>query len=114
MMFKTMNAAGLYPPIYFTRATTGRDAVQVLLLNEHRPSIWDQVATYLEEKGTIGNAEVRKIMGTEDILAASKAIKIWVDRGLLEIANPEQGKRVRRYRLSEVDTMPQLFSIEKR
>jgi ATP-dependent DNA helicase RecG len=82
MMMQTMNAAGLYPPLYFTRKTK-----------------------------TIGNAEVRRIMKSDDTLSASKQLKRWVDQGLLAIDNPEAGKRVRRYRLAEVDTTGQLFSF---
>lgn len=114
MMFKTMNAAGLYPPTYLSRATTGRDEVRVILRNENRPTVWDQVADFLDKHGSIGNAEVRQIMGTNDTLAASKAIKEWVARGLLEVANPEAGKRVRRYRLPEADPARPLFSKEER
>lgn len=111
MMMQTMNAAGLYPPLYFTRKTTGRDEVLVVLLNENRPSIWDQVSAYLERNQTIGNAEVRRIMKSDDTLSASKQLKRWVDQGLLAIDNPEAGKRVRRYRLAEFDTTGQLFSF---
>ena len=112
MMFQTMNAAGLYPPIYLTRSTTGRDEVRVLLLNENRPTIWDQVSSYLDKHGSVSNAEVRQIMGSENTLAVSKTLKAWVERGLLEVANPEAGKRSRRYRIPEVDPIPKFFSIE--
>lgn len=111
MMFHTMESVGLYPPLYLTRATTGRDEVQVVLLNENRPTIWDQVYVYLEDHETIGNTEVRQIMGRDDILAASKQIKEWVAHGLLEIANPHEGKRIRRYKLPENDPTPRLFSV---
>jgi len=110
MMFHTMGAAGLYPPLYLTRATTGRDSVTVLLLNEARPTVWDQVCGWLGEHGTIGNAEVRQIMKTEDVLAASRALKGWVDRGLLAVANPHEGKRNRRYKRPEVESLEPLFA----
>src|SRR5690606_11759261 len=112
MMFQTMETAGLYPPLYLTRATTGKDEVRVILLNEGRTGIWDQVADYLRRNGSIGNAELRTIMGSENTLAASKALKTWVDMRLLEIANPGAGKRVRRYKLVESDPLPPLFSGE--
>ncbi len=112
MMFQTMQAAGLYPPLYLTRATTGKDAVRVVLLNENRPTLWDQVSGYLEEHGTIGNAEVRRIMGSDDTLAASKALRQWVEHGLIEIVNPDAGKRVRRYALAEAEPAARLFSEE--
>lgn len=113
MMFKTMEIAGLYPPLYLTRASTGRDEVRVILLNENRPTLWDQVADFLEKRGVITNADVRKILGSENTLAASKSLKEWVDRGLLEVANPEAGKRIRCYRLAEADPTDRLFSKER-
>lgn len=113
MMFQTMNTAGLYPPTYLSRATTGRDEVLVILRNENRPTVWDQVADYLDKHGIIGNAEVRQIMGVADTLAASKALKDWVERGLLEVANPDAGKRVRRYKLPEADPARPLFSGQR-
>jgi len=110
MMFHTMGAAGLYPPVYLTRATTSRDSVTVLLLNETCPTVWNQVCGWLDDHGTIGNAEVRKIMKTEDTLSASKALTGWVGRGLLAVANPHEGKRNRRYNRPEVETLEPLFA----
>ncbi|MCH7720550.1 MAG: putative DNA binding domain-containing protein [Planctomycetes bacterium] len=110
MMFHTMGAAGLYPPQYLTRATTGRDSVTVQLLNEARPTVWDQVCSWLDDHGTIGNAEVRQIMKTDDVLAASKALKGWVERGLLAVANPLGGKRNRRYQRPESEALQPLFA----
>ena len=109
MMFHTMSAAGLYPPQYQTRATTGRDSVTVLLLNEARPTVWDQVCGWLNDHRTIGNAEVRQIMKTDDVLTASKALKGWVERGLLAVANPLEGKRNRRYKRPEGEALESLF-----
>lgn len=110
MMFQTMDAAGLYPPIYLSRETTGRDEVVVILRNENRPTTWNQVEDYLKKHGVIGNTEVRTIMGTTNVLAASKMIRDWVAHGLLEIADPSCGKRNRKYKLPESDTIPILFS----
>jgi ATP-dependent DNA helicase RecG len=97
MMFGTMQASGLYPPLYLTRPHVERESVTVLLLNENRPSAWEQVSDYLDKHGFIGNKEVRQILGTEDVLRASRLLKEWVDRGVLEVANPETGTRIRRY-----------------
>ena len=83
-----------------------------MLLNENRPSLWDLVCNYLDKHGLIGNTEVRRIMGTDSTLAASKVLKDWVSRGLLEVANPEVGKRARKYKLPEVEPARQLFSNE--
>jgi ATP-dependent DNA helicase RecG len=110
MMFSTMDSAGLYPPLYFSRTTTGRDAVLLVLLNNARPSHWDQVSRYLDEHGSIRNAEVRTIMRTENLLKASKALKEWVDRGLLVVANPQAAKQHRRYTRPEQSVAEPLFS----
>jgi ATP-dependent DNA helicase RecG len=110
MMFHTMGAAGLYPPLYRTRATTGRDSVTVLLLNGARPTVWNQVCGWIDDNGTIGNAEVRRIMKTEDTLAASRALKGWVEHGLLAVANPHEGKRNRRYKRPEAESLDPLFA----
>ncbi len=114
MMFQTMNSAGLYPPLYLTRASTGQDTVKVFLLNEARPTVWDQVCKWLDEHGTIGNAEVRRIMNTDDVLTATKALRGWVDRKLLVVANPQEGKRSRRYKRPEDESLSSLFSNRQR
>jgi len=110
MMFQTMDAAGLYPPLYLTRATTGRDNVLVVLLNENRPSVWDQISEYLNKNGSIGNADVRQILRTDNTLRASKLLKSWVERGLLVVANPQAAKQHRRYRRTEAEVIEPLFS----
>jgi len=97
MMIGTMKATGLYPPLYFTRPHTERESVTVILLNENRPSAWEQVSDYVDKHGFIGNKEVRRILGTEDTLRASRLLKEWVERGLLEVANPGRGTRIRFY-----------------
>ena len=98
MMFGTMDEAGLYPPLYSTRPRLDRDAVRVFLLNEHRPSVWQQVSEYLDKNGTINNSDVRKLKQTQDTLGVSKLLKSWVDQGFLEVANPGAGRNVRCYR----------------
>jgi ATP-dependent DNA helicase RecG len=110
MMFGTMRATGLYPPLYLTRPHSERESVTVLLLNENRPSAWEQVSDYVDKHGFIGNKEVRGILGTEDVLRASRFLKEWVNRGLLEVANPEVGNRNRRYAKPGVRSEALLFS----
>jgi ATP-dependent DNA helicase RecG len=110
MMFGTMHQAGLYPPIYVTRPRIEREAVVVHLLNNHRPSTWEQVSQYVDKHGTIGNSEVRQLMGTDDTLRVSKQLKQWVEQGLLVVANPEAGRNVRRYAKPD-NGDPDLFSI---
>lgn len=104
MMFGTMKEAGLYPPLYMTRPKLPREAVRVYLFNQNRPSIWEQVTDYLDKHGSIGNAEIRQLMQTEDTLRASKMLKSWVEQGLLEVSNPDAGRNVRKYRRPTVDT----------
>lgn len=110
MMFGTMHHAGLYPPLYMTRPQTEREVVRVYLLNQNRPSIWEQVSDYIDKHDTIGNAEVRHLLGTTDTLGVSKQLKQWVDQGLLIVANPEAGRNVRRYTKPDADPESDFFS----
>lgn len=110
MMIGTMQQTGLYPPLYQTRPQLVREAVAVYLFNENRPSAWEQVAAYIDQNGSLGNAEIRQLMGHVDTLKASQQIKKWRDLGLLIVANPHEGKRVRRYTRPERTATPPLFS----
>jgi ATP-dependent DNA helicase RecG len=109
MMIGTMQQAGLYPPIYLTRPRLEREAVLTTLLNQNRPSVWQQVVDYIGHHGDIGNAEVRHLLGTEDTLSVSKLLKGWVEQGVLVVANPHAGRNVRRYTLPETE-FPDFFS----
>lgn len=97
MMFGTMQEAGLYPPLYLTRPRIEREALVVHLRNQNRPGIWEQVSDYLDKNGTIANAQVRQLMGTDNTLGVSKQLKKWVQQGLLVVANPDAGTNVRCY-----------------
>ena len=108
MMFDAMHRAELYPPLYRTYPDLDREAVQVVLLNEARPTAWDQVVAYVEEHGSVGNAEVRSILQTDDPVRASRLLKEWVRAGLLVVVNPESAKQHRRYVLHEEGTPPPL------
>ncbi len=109
MMYQIMDTAGLYPPLYLTRATTRKEQVLVVLRNENRPSVWNQIVEFIDRQGSIANAEVRAIMKT-DTLNASKILKRLVELGLLAVANPNGAKRYRRYELPEHDLADPLFS----
>lgn len=111
MMIETMQRASLYPPLFVTPPDGSREAVLVILLNEARPSAWQQVEEYLGTHGDIGNAEVRSILETDDPLRASKLLRNWVERGLLVVVNPSSGKRARRYRRAGVAPEESLFSL---
>jgi hypothetical protein len=87
-----------------------RDSVTVVLFNDYRPSAWEQVNDYVDKHGKIGNKEVRRIIGSEDTLKASKLLKGWVERGLLRVANPESGTRIRTYTKPDVEPGDRLFS----
>jgi len=114
MMFGTMREAGLYPPIYLTQPRIERQAVLVQLLNGNRPSLWEQVSDYINRHGSIGNAEVRQLMGTDDVLGVSKLIREWVSLGVLVVANPQAGPKHRRYTKPETPSMTTLFTgLEK-
>ena len=83
----------------------------VYLLNEARPSTWDQVEAYLDKHGEIGNAEVRTLLRTDDPVRASKLLKTWVDLGLLIVADPGAAKQRRRYRRPGKPRETTLFSL---
>lgn len=108
MMFQTMNAAGLYPPLYETQATTGNNQVRVILRNENRPSSWNQLWAHIETHGSIANAELRKLLKTKDTLRVSKLLRRLVDARLLVVADPNAAKQHRRYKLPEQD-LPELL-----
>ena len=108
MMFGTMWDTGLYSPVYLTRPTIEREVVVVYLFNENRPSIWEQVTKFIDKNGTIGNSEVRQLMDV-DTLKASRQIREWVERGFLVIANPQAGKRLRRYTRPDFEPTETLF-----
>jgi ATP-dependent DNA helicase RecG len=83
MMFGEMAAAHLYPPQYRQTLETAVEGVAVTLLNEERPPAWVEVSDWIDRNGPIANAAVCAIAGT-DTLRASKMLRGWVDRGLLE------------------------------
>lgn len=112
MMFGMMRQVGLYPPQFVTRPRIPREAVVTVLVNQNRPSAWEQVVDYVGKHGDIGNAEVRQLLGTEDTLTASKQLKAWVEQGVLIVANPWAGRNVRRYTLPEFEP-PDFFSSQK-
>ena len=84
MMFGEMAAAHLYPPQYRQTLDTAVEVVAVTLLNEERPPAWVQVSDWIDRNGPIANAELCRIAGL-DTLRASKMLRGWVDRGLLQL-----------------------------
>lgn len=110
MMFDTMWQSQLYLPLYLTRPRVERDAVLVVVLNENRPSAWDQVSDFIDNHGSISNKEVRKIMTGGGVLEASKQIRDWVQKGLLVVMNPSAAKQHRRYAKPSTPPEAPLFS----
>ncbi len=105
MIFTSMDQENLYPPIYKETDTVERETVQVTLRNETRLPEWKLVHDVLVKRGTIKNVDVRQIFNIDSVLKASKLLKKWVEAELIEIANPEGGKRNREYRLSNTGGM---------
>jgi ATP-dependent DNA helicase RecG len=91
MMFSVMRASNLYPPQYRELSEQAQSAVQVALLNEERPPMWEQVSDWIDRNGPIANSHLCQIAGV-DTLRASKMLKRWVEQGLLT-ADTSGGKR---------------------
>jgi ATP-dependent DNA helicase RecG len=102
MMFGEMAAAHLYPPQYRQTLETEIEGVAVTLLNEGRPPAWVEVSDWIDRNGPIANADVCRIAGA-DTLKASKMLRGWVDRGLLEPL-PGRGRSNAAYRKPAADT----------
>lgn len=97
-MIEVMDKARLFPPMFRTSPDLPREAVEVVLRNEAKPTIWGQLSDYLDRHGLVGNREVRRLLDTEDSVSVSKLLKRLVELRVLEVANPDEGKRARRYR----------------
>ncbi len=107
MMNTLMREADLFPPVF--QLSSERESFTVILRNQARPSLWDQAETYLETHPTIGNAEVRQLLRTEDPTKASRQLKSWVDGGLLVVADPSASRSHRRYRRPGTAPQEDLF-----
>ncbi|MEW5754888.1 MAG: hypothetical protein AB1810_01160 [Pseudomonadota bacterium] len=66
-------------------------AVLVILLNEERPPVWEQVSDWIDRNGPLANSDLCRIAGV-DTLKASKMLKRWVEQGVLLRDDPG-GKR---------------------
>lgn len=111
MMFDTMWQSKLYLPIYLGRQQLQKDVVLLMILNENRPTTWDQVSDFIDKHGSISNAQVRSLIVTHDVLGASKQLRAWVQKGLLVVTNPAAAKQHRRYAKPSTPLEAPLFSI---
>lgn len=111
MMFDTMWQSKLYLPIYLGRQQLQKDVVLLMILNEHRPTTWDQVSDFIDKHGSISNAQVRSLIVTHDVLGASKQLRAWVQKGLLVVTNPAAAKQHRRYAKPSTPLGAPLFSM---
>ena len=109
MMFGEMAAAHLYPPQYRQTLETAVEGVAVTLLNEDRPPAWVEVSDWIDRNGPIANAEVCRIAAV-DTLRASKMLKGWVDRGLLEPLAGRARRNAAYRKPSLADEQPSLLS----
>lgn len=96
MMFGEMAAAQLYPPQYRQNTEAAVETLSLTLFNEDRPAVWVEVNDWVERNGPIANADVCRIVGV-DTLKASKMLRAWVERGLLEPL-PGRARRNAAYR----------------
>ncbi len=113
MMVAAMRDEQLYPPSYLTPPYWLREAVVCVCLNEAMPTQWEQVSAYLTEHESIGNAEVRRVLGTDDPVRTSRQIKEWVRLGLLVAVDPASAKSRRRYRRAGGATEQAAFSFSR-
>ncbi|MCS6326321.1 MAG: hypothetical protein H8K06_04415 [Nitrospira sp.] len=91
MMFSLMRAGNLYPPLYRELREQAQEAISVVLFNEARPPIWEQVSGWIDRQGPLANSDLCGIAGL-DTLKASKLLKRWVEQGLL-VPDTSRGKR---------------------
>jgi len=96
MMFDLMHKEEMYPPQYRESRGQAQETVSVVLYNEERPTIWEQVSDWIDRHGPIGNGDLRKIAGL-DSTKASRRLKSWVEQGLL-VSNQAKAKHNMLYR----------------
>ncbi len=83
MMFSEMERAGLYPPQYRESSGAAGDSITLVLLSDPRPALWDLVSDWIDRNGPIGNRVVCRL-GKLDTFKASRALKQWMELGLLQ------------------------------
>lgn len=91
MMFAEMARAMLYPPLYRENLDAAVESLTVTLMNQERPTVWDEVSDWLDRHGLVANADVVRMAGV-DTLRASKLLAAWREQGLL-VPLPGRAKR---------------------
>ncbi len=100
-MRNEMYKYNLFPPIFFTYPNL-EDSVDVILLNEERPSEWEKVYEYLKSNKYINNSQARSITGIVQRDKMSRLLKKWVEQGLLAVISSNAPKFVK-YKLQDKD-----------
>ena len=90
MMFAEMRAADLFRP-FFNERREAQPSVIVILHNEERPPVWEQVRDWIDRNGPLANSDLCRITEV-DTLKASKMLQRWVEQGVLLKDDPG-GKR---------------------
>lgn len=82
-IFRAMKESNLYEPLYFP-ITKRPNSVLLVLFNIHRIDYWDTVSNYLDDNYRINSQKAREITGIQDPSKASRLLKSWVNKGLIE------------------------------
>ena len=108
-----MESHNLLPPIFKTYPELA-DSVNVILRNAEKPSEWDKVRHYLDNKKKfyVVNEDVREIIKNPDTMRVSKLLTKWVNQGLL-IKLDNSAKRNAKYCLPDSPALDSLFSKEQ-
>lgn len=83
-IFQVMKEHNLYEPIYFP-ARIRPNSVELHLFNMQKIDYWDTVSKYLDDNYRINNKKTREITGIGDSSKASRLLKAWVNKGLIEM-----------------------------
>lgn len=91
-----MRDAKLVPPVFEEREN------YVVVTLKHTPiaSYEEQILEYMEKHQTIANREARKITGEEDKVKIKNVFERLIKQNKLEIANPDESRDKRKYKLS--------------
>lgn len=92
-IYESMKQANLIDPVY--QSSLEQNRVVLTLYHEERAPYWDQIVAFLEEHGSMSNADLRRLTGIEDTVQVSRILRRLLDLGLLRAVGT--GKRNRRY-----------------